>query len=112
MSELITDEMVERIARRRYEDHVRIDKYPQNWPTWEDFHGVFKESVVAGARAEAEAIAPLIAGRALSLAADDWQRGEWADAPRYADRVKERLANAQHVTNWLRARSEKEAGRG
>lgn len=69
MSELVTDEIVERIARRRYEDHVRIDKYPQNWPTWEDFHGVFKDAVYAGARSEAEAIAPLIAAQTLREAA-------------------------------------------
>jgi hypothetical protein len=37
-------------------------------------------------------------------AADDWQRGEWADAPRRADRVQERIANGEHVGQWLRAR--------
>lgn len=42
---------------------------------------------------------------ALEQAASAWQLGEWADAPRCADRVQERLANAQHVTDWLRARA-------
>lgn len=41
---------------------------------------------------------------ALAEAADTWQWGAWADAPRCADRVQERLANAQYVTNWLRTR--------
>ena len=36
--------------------------------------------------------------------ATDWQWGGWADPPRRADRVEERLANAQYVTNWLRMR--------
>ncbi|MEU4386598.1 hypothetical protein [Promicromonospora sp. NPDC023805] len=41
----------------------------------------------------------------LQQAADDWQRGEWANAPRRADRVQERIANGQHVGDWLRARA-------
>jgi hypothetical protein len=43
--------------------------------------------------------------RALSATADKWQWGAWADAPRCADQVKERIANAQFVTDWLRARA-------
>lgn len=42
---------------------------------------------------------------ALSEAADAWQWGQWADAPRCADRVQERIANGQFVTDWLRARA-------
>lgn len=42
---------------------------------------------------------------ALLAARDAWQWGEWANAPRCADRVQERLANAQHVTDWLTARA-------
>jgi hypothetical protein len=42
---------------------------------------------------------------ALREAAEAWQRGEWASAPRCADRAQERIANGQHVTNWLRARA-------
>lgn len=51
------------------------------------------------------ASAHLIAKGALEQAADDWQRGGWANAPRRADRVQERIANGQHVGNWLRARA-------
>lgn len=40
----------------------------------------------------------------LTETADTWQCGEWANAPRCPDRVQERIANAQHVTDWLRAR--------
>jgi hypothetical protein len=42
---------------------------------------------------------------ALTQTADAWQWGEWANAPRRADRVEERIANAQFVTDWLRNRA-------
>lgn len=45
------------------------------------------------------------AARALEEAADDWQRGEWANAPRRLDQVQERIANGQHVGDWIRARA-------
>jgi len=54
------------------------------------------------ARAEGERVG---AARALQEAADKWQWGEWANAPRCADRVQERIANAQYVTDWLRERN-------
>jgi hypothetical protein len=44
---------------------------------------------------------------AFLRAADDWQTGEWANAPRSADRIQERIANGQYVTDWLRARAGK-----
>ena len=47
------------------------------------------------------------AEKALRDAADIWQRGQWADAPRRADRVQERIANGQFVGNWLRARADR-----
>ena len=43
---------------------------------------------------------------ALIRVADKWQWGAWADAPRCDDRVQERIANAQYVTDWLRAQVE------
>lgn len=43
--------------------------------------------------------------QALSETADAWQQGEWINAPRRADRVLERLATAQYVTDWLRSRA-------
>jgi ribosomal protein L20A (L18A) len=46
-----------------------------------------------------------IAARALEEAADTWQTGEWANAPRHANRVADRLGAAQHVSDWLRARA-------
>ncbi|GAB3166945.1 hypothetical protein GCM10027059_26700 [Myceligenerans halotolerans] len=46
-----------------------------------------------------------VAARALEATARAWQRGEWANAPRYADPARERIATAQHVTEWLRARA-------
>lgn len=115
MSELITDEMVEAAARAVWNADPAVAE--GDWRGWDDdpakvSHDQERDVLRGEMRAALEAAAPLIAGRALSQAADDWQRGEWADAPRYADPAKERIANAQHVTDWLRARSEKEAGRG
>jgi hypothetical protein len=69
MSELVTDEMVDLLARRQYAAMVRVDKYPENAPTWEDFGGPFKERIIEGARAELESFAPLIAGRAFESGA-------------------------------------------
>lgn len=80
LSELITDEMVDVLARRHYTAMVRVDKYPQNAPTWEDFGGPFKDRIIEGARAELESFAPLIAGRALRNMASRY-RAEWAPRP-------------------------------
>lgn len=41
----------------------------------------------------------------IQAIADQWQWGDWANAPRRADPVEERLANAQFVTNWLRTKA-------
>jgi len=59
---------------------------------------------------EPPAIAALIeeaVAAALTEVADRWQCGEWANAPRCADRVQERIANAQYVTDWLRSAAAK-----
>lgn len=45
------------------------------------------------------------AAATLNDAADDWQRGEWANAPRRPDPVQERIANGQYVGDWLRERA-------
>lgn len=45
------------------------------------------------------------ASKALNEAADAWQQGEWANAPRRAERISERIANGQYVADWLRARA-------
>jgi len=50
-----------------------------------------------------------IKATALREAADAWQTGQWADAPRRPDRVQERMANAQYVSDWLRRRAEEES---
>jgi len=52
-----------------------------------------------------------VKAKSLREVADDWQMGEWADAPRRADPAAERIANAQYVADWLRRRAgEIEAG--
>lgn len=45
---------------------------------------------------------------ALMDAKNAWQMGQWANAPRSRDQVQERIANAQFVTDWLKARAELE----
>jgi hypothetical protein len=50
-------------------------------------------------------IAAQAAADALNQAADAWQRGAWADTPRRADRIADRIGAAQFVTDWLRARA-------
>ena len=45
--------------------------------------------------------------QALRDAAGDWLHGEWAHAPRRRDRVEERIANAQHVGDWLLTRADR-----
>lgn len=75
-------------------------------PTWDEISDADREHV-------RESIAiPILAAvwdevqaRALQEACEDWSRGEWADAPRRADRVQERIANGQHVGEWLRTRA-------
>lgn len=61
----------------------------------------------------AAALMPLVdaivaerAAEAIQAAADKWQWSAWADAPRIkGDVVAERIATAQYVTDWLRARA-------
>lgn len=46
-----------------------------------------------------------VQARALEEAAGTWGRGGWADVPRRHERAHERIAVAQHVTDWLRTRA-------
>ena len=52
------------------------------------------EARVAEAKAEA-----------LRGAADDWTQGAWANTPRHADRITDRMKAAQYAGDWLRARA-------
>jgi hypothetical protein len=45
---------------------------------------------------------------ALLDAAQAWQTGQWADAPRRSNPVQERIANGKFVTDWLKDRAYKE----
>ncbi len=45
------------------------------------------------------------AADAVTAVADAWQWGGWANTPRRADRVADRIGAAQYVTEWLRARA-------
>lgn len=109
--DLITDEIVEATARAlRDEQCTGHDHGTSKCP---DRHCRDDRTLPfyrARVRPALEAAAPLIAGRALREAADTWQRGEWADAPRRADRVQERIANGQHVGEWLRHRADRIGG--
>ena len=48
-----------------------------------------------------------VAARALREAADAWTQGAWADTPRYAERAQDRIAAANYVGQWLRARADR-----
>lgn len=81
VSELITDEVVDLLAQRRYEVARLTDKYPENWPAWEELQGphpalteAFRDAFLNGARADLKAAAPLIAARALDGARKELQR--------------------------------------
>lgn len=82
------------------EGHHLVTAYPAawcqcHWPLrWEHREQDHSAHVIAAIQAQA-----------LREAADVWQRGAWADAPRRADRVQERIANGEHVSEWLRERA-------
>lgn len=46
------------------------------------------------------------AAQALTQTANVWQYSVWADMPRSAGRVADRIEAAQFVTDWLRARAD------
>jgi hypothetical protein len=77
---------------------------------WKEFQaipdqGYSHRAWVDGKIAERESAAR---AQALDDAWRKWQAGAWADAPRYPDRVQERIANAQFVLEWLGARRDAE----
>jgi hypothetical protein len=51
--------------------------------------------------------------KALREAADEWQTKGWADTPRHADRIADRMGASQYALNWMRARADRiESGEG
>lgn len=96
---LITDEIVELGARADFRYSSDFDE------RWEDLSPEYQADLKGDMRAALEAVAHLIAARALEETAQAWQRGEWADAPRSAEPIRERLDTAQYVTDWLRHRA-------
>lgn len=110
MSEL-TDEAVEAACEAMH-DAYEDAAVRHGWATQERSRKPWSEVPEANKATMRDAVraaAPLIAARVLNHAADDWQGGEWADAPRRADRAQERIANGQYVGDWLRARAAKAA---
>jgi hypothetical protein len=72
----IDDEIVEALAKRRYDDAARLDKYPESVPAWGNLRGggfmdQFRQACLNGVRADLEAVAPLIRRQALWDAAND-----------------------------------------
>lgn len=57
------------------------------------------------ARHALAAVLSEVQAQALRDAADEWQTREWANVPRRADRVADRLGAAQYVCDWLRKRA-------
>jgi hypothetical protein len=106
MTEHYTPETLEKGARALWDSQTR-QPWQQvgddEWPSWVDLAA--RDRLRERARAVLDATAGDIAARALEEAADTWQTGEWANAPRHANRVADRLGAAQHVSDWLRARA-------
>lgn len=110
------------IAKVLSEHHLssggrNLGQYRTEWTcgcgaTWV-IDGHRAESCKSGMDAHLAAVlAPIVeqaqrdaAVKALTAARDKWQWGAWANAPRRGDRIEERLANAQYVTDWLRDRA-------
>lgn len=83
-------------SRPECELHGRQSEEPSGWPC-------------PDAARYAEALLPVVRDEiadALEQITRRWQLKDWAAAPRDADPVWERLANAQYVTKWLRTRAE------
>jgi len=71
------------------------DGQPVEWPCrFAASMGAFAVGLVAVAKAEA-----------LRGAANDWTQGAWANTPRHADRITDRMKAAQYAGDWLRARA-------
>ena len=76
-------------------------------------HGAPSHADMIDALADALAAAPVVDGaklaemkaRALDEAADAWLHGEWADTPRHADRVADRMGASQFAGDWMRRRA-------
>ena len=80
-------------------------------PTTEEVRALYDERTQDGEFDRWKAENDRQAGeKALADAANAWTRGHWANAPRRADRAHERLAAAQFVGDWLRARAAALAG--
>jgi hypothetical protein len=82
------------------------DEYcPRHGRTYDDALDV-ADRIIDGARAETDAAQTELKRLrdGIEALADEWQFGEWANAPRRSDRIAERLAMAQYVTDWLRGR--------
>ena len=45
--------------------------------------------------------------KALREAADEWQTKGWADTPRHADRIADRMGASKYALNWMRARADR-----
>ena len=104
MSDLITDAMVEAAAVvLRNQLRERVGLSPLDRLPWSPA----SDEVRGDARAALEAVAPLIAAKALRDAADAWQVGGWSESlPHRSDRPALILGMAQRATTWLRARAE------
>lgn len=108
-------ELVEAAARAMWSIPPQDPDSALAWPSWD----VAVERAEAGlwdvpqmvadarnlARHALAAVLPEYGATVLRDAADEWQTREWANVPRHADRVADRLGAAQHVCDWLRTRA-------
>ena len=95
-----------------------MSKYTPTTEYVRDFYAKFTPSILIDRRpngyerAEAEFDRWLaehdreVAARTLRDAALDWQTRAWANTPRHADRIADRMAASQYACDWLRAHAD------
>lgn len=97
----VPDALVEKAARARWDAEPTTGLFKR----YDDLDDHTRELLDNAERHALAAVLPEIRAQALNDAANDWQRGEWANAPRRANQVQERIANGQYVGDWLRDRA-------
>jgi hypothetical protein len=68
-TELITEELVELLAKRLYEARIAAERYPANWPEWAELHRTIARPLREAAHGHLEVLAPLIVARDQEVSA-------------------------------------------
>lgn len=82
MDDLITEEIVELLAKRLYGDRIAAERHPANWPEWAELHRTVARPIREAARGHLEVLVPLIVAReqevrAIASAPCDAETWSW-----------------------------------